>query len=62
MEAAKHPVVFVRSLSQYRWSERTVIGLIMQTRDNSLHVNGTSGIFGAPGRAYYGDISFRAAQ
>jgi cholesterol oxidase len=36
-------------LSQYRWSERTVIGLIMQTRDNSLHVRGTSGLFGGRG-------------
>jgi cholesterol oxidase len=49
VEVARHPVTFVRSLSQYRWSERTVIGLIMQTRDNSLHVNGTSGLFGARG-------------
>ena len=32
------PVVFARSLSVRRWSERTVIGLVMQTRDNSLHV------------------------
>ncbi|GAA2170067.1 GMC family oxidoreductase [Pedococcus bigeumensis] len=49
VEAARHPVVFLRSLSQYRWSERTVIGLIMQSRDNSLHVNGTSGLFGGRG-------------
>ena len=28
VDAARHPVVFVRSLSQYRWSERTVIGLV----------------------------------
>ena len=46
VEAVKHPVVFARSLSQYRWSERTVIGLVMQTRDNSLHVNGKAGLFG----------------
>lgn len=46
VEAAKHPVVFLRSLSQYRWSERTVIGLIMQTRDNSLQVSGRAGRFG----------------
>jgi cholesterol oxidase len=45
-EALRHPVVFVRSLSQYRWSERTVIGLVMQTRDNSLQVSGARGVFG----------------
>jgi cholesterol oxidase len=49
VEVARHPVVFLRSLSQYRWSERTIIGLIMQSRDNSLHVNGTSGLFGGRG-------------
>lgn len=43
VEVTRHPVVFVRSLSQYRWSERTVIGLIMQSRDNSLDVTGTRG-------------------
>ncbi|XVX19432.1 GMC oxidoreductase [Actinomycetota bacterium] len=46
VEAAKHPGVFLRSLSQYRWSERTVIGLVMQTRDNSLKVSGRRGLFG----------------
>ncbi|WP_406832089.1 GMC family oxidoreductase [Pedococcus sp. KACC 23699] len=49
VEAAKHPVVFARSLSQYRWSERTVIGLIMQSRDNSLQVIGTRGRLGGRG-------------
>ncbi|UWE14012.1 GMC family oxidoreductase [Actinacidiphila bryophytorum] len=32
----RHPVVALRSLSNYRWSERTIIGLVMQTSDNSL--------------------------
>ncbi|GAA3869002.1 GMC oxidoreductase [Streptomyces sedi] len=32
----RHPVVFVLSLSNRRWSERTIIGLVMQTHDNSL--------------------------
>lgn len=32
----KHPVVALRSLSNYHWSERTIIGLVMQTSDNSL--------------------------
>lgn len=34
--AAEHPVAFLRSLSNRRWSERTIIALVMQTRDNSL--------------------------
>ncbi|MFH8471342.1 GMC oxidoreductase [Streptomyces sp. NPDC018000] len=33
---AKHPVLAVRSLSNRRWSERTIIGLVMQSLDNSL--------------------------
>ena len=49
VEVLKLPYAFVRSLSQYRWSERTIIGLIMQTRDNSLQVSGTSGVFGGRG-------------
>ncbi|CAG6391566.1 GMC family oxidoreductase [Streptomyces cocklensis] len=32
----RHPVVAFRSLSNYHWSERTIIGLVMQTSDNSL--------------------------
>ncbi|MFD5626113.1 MULTISPECIES: GMC family oxidoreductase N-terminal domain-containing protein [unclassified Streptomyces] len=34
--AAKHPVLVLRSLSNRRWSERTIIGLVMQSVDNSL--------------------------
>ncbi|MET9149791.1 GMC family oxidoreductase [Streptomyces griseoflavus] len=34
--AARHPVMLVRSLSNRRWSERTIIGLVMQSLDNSL--------------------------
>ncbi|MGW0909779.1 GMC oxidoreductase [Streptomyces sp. NPDC002853] len=34
--AVKHPWLMVRSLSNRRWSERTIIGLVMQTLDNSL--------------------------
>ncbi|MEV4192558.1 GMC family oxidoreductase [Streptomyces toxytricini] len=33
---AKHPVQLLRSLSNRRWSERTIIGLVMQSVDNSL--------------------------
>ncbi|MFC4032909.1 GMC oxidoreductase [Streptomyces polygonati] len=32
----RHPLLTVRSLSNHRWSERTIIGLVMQTSDNSL--------------------------
>jgi cholesterol oxidase len=34
--AARHPVQVLRSLSNRRWSERTIIGLVMQSLDNSL--------------------------
>ncbi|MGW1230175.1 GMC oxidoreductase [Streptomyces sp. NPDC001515] len=33
---AKHPTLAVRSLSNRKWSERTIIGLVMQSLDNSL--------------------------
>jgi cholesterol oxidase len=49
VEVGKHPWIFVRSLSNRRWSERTVIGLIMQSRDNSLQVSGRRGLFGGRG-------------
>ncbi|MFE0734061.1 GMC oxidoreductase [Streptomyces sp. NPDC058855] len=32
----KHPTQAARSLSNRRWSERTIIGLVMQSLDNSL--------------------------
>ncbi|GAB2797759.1 GMC oxidoreductase [Streptomyces daliensis] len=32
----RHPVLFARSLSARQWSERIIIGLVMQTHDNSL--------------------------
>lgn len=34
--AVRHPWLVVRSLSNRRWSERTIIGLVMQSLDNSL--------------------------
>ncbi|MEW2547480.1 GMC family oxidoreductase [Streptomyces sp. NPDC047002] len=34
--AARHPAQLLRSLSNRRWSERTIIGLVMQSLDNSL--------------------------
>ncbi|MDQ6714818.1 MAG: cholesterol oxidase, partial [Actinomycetota bacterium] len=45
-EIVRHPVVFARSLSKRRWSERTVIALVMQSRDNSLTVSGRRGVLG----------------
>ena len=41
-----HPLQFLRSLSVYRWSERTVIFLVMQSLDNSLRLRFRSGRFG----------------
>jgi len=38
-EAARHPVTFLRALSVRSWSERTIIALVMQSRDNSLTVS-----------------------
>jgi cholesterol oxidase len=42
----RHPVQFLRSLSVYRWSERTVILLVMQSLDNSLRLRFRPGRFG----------------
>ncbi|MFE1292591.1 GMC family oxidoreductase N-terminal domain-containing protein [Streptomyces sp. NPDC058751] len=36
VNAARHPLLMLRSLSNRRWSERTIIGLVMQSLDNSL--------------------------
>ncbi|WP_175410767.1 GMC oxidoreductase [Streptomyces sp. TRM64462] len=33
---ARHPMLALRSLSNHHWSERTIIGLVMQSLDNSL--------------------------
>ncbi|ROO87585.1 cholesterol oxidase [Actinocorallia herbida] len=53
---ARHPLTAVRSLSNRRWSERTILGLVMQTHDNSLttYVKG-SGIGGGLLRARQGE-------
>ena len=42
----RHPYVFARSLSVRRWSERTIIVLVMQSLDNSLTVFRKRGLFG----------------
>ncbi|GAB1642300.1 FAD-dependent oxidoreductase [Krasilnikovia sp. MM14-A1259] len=40
-QALRHPGLLLRSLSVRRWSERTIIALVMQTVDNSLTVRRT---------------------
>lgn len=42
----RHPVEFAQSTTVRRWSERTVIALVMQTLDNSLTVSLRRGLFG----------------
>jgi len=42
----RHPIAFLRSLSVYRWSERAVILLVMQSLDNSLRLQFRKGLFG----------------
>lgn len=41
-----HPIAFLRSLSVYRWSERTIILLVMQSLNNSLKVRAKKGPLG----------------
>jgi cholesterol oxidase len=40
-QALRHPWLLLRSLSNRRWSDRTIIALVMQTLDNSLTVRRT---------------------
>jgi cholesterol oxidase len=40
-QALRHPGLLLRSLSTRRWSERTIIALVMQSMDNSLTVRRT---------------------
>ena len=35
-EVARHPMRFLKSMSVHRWSERSIILLVMQSRDNSI--------------------------
>ncbi|MFI6445497.1 GMC oxidoreductase [Kitasatospora sp. NPDC050543] len=39
LTAARHPVVLAQSMNKHRWSERTIIGLVMQSLDNSITVS-----------------------
>lgn len=45
-QLVRHPLRFLRSLSVWRWSERTVVLLVMQTHDNSLRLLRKRGLFG----------------
>jgi cholesterol oxidase len=45
-EAVRHPVRLGRLLSVHRWSERTVILLVMQSLDNSITTFTKRGLFG----------------
>lgn len=45
----RHPVTFVRATSVRRWSERSIIGLVMQSRDNSITVSGRRRLTGGVG-------------
>jgi cholesterol oxidase len=44
-QALKHPITFLRSLSVWHWSERGIILLVMQSRDNSLRMLRKKGWF-----------------
>lgn len=35
-KVVRHPITFLRSMSVHRWSERSIILLVMQSRDNSI--------------------------
>ena len=45
-KAVRHPLVLARSLSTRRWSERTVIALVMQSSDNSITIGRRRGLLG----------------
>lgn len=49
--AAAHPWDLVRLFNLRHWSERTIIALVMQTRDNSITVRSRRGVFGRGLRA-----------
>ncbi|MCL1588369.1 MAG: GMC family oxidoreductase, partial [Actinomycetia bacterium] len=44
-QAVAHPITFLRSLSVWHWSERGIILLVMQSRDNSLRMLRKKGWF-----------------
>ncbi|WP_067820898.1 GMC family oxidoreductase [Nocardia inohanensis] len=42
----RHPLTLIQFLSPYRWSERTIISLVMQHLDNSITTYTKRGLFG----------------
>ena len=48
-QALRHPVTFLRATSVRRWSQRSIIGLVMQSRDNSITVSGKRRLTGGVG-------------
>jgi len=48
-QAARHPGAFLRSLSVRHWSQRTIIGLVMQDHDNSITVSARRRLTGGVG-------------
>jgi cholesterol oxidase len=53
-EVVRHPLRFLGSLSVRRWSERTVILLVMQSRDNSINLRWKRGRHGVRLRSEQG--------
>jgi cholesterol oxidase len=45
-QVVRHPGTFLHNLSMRRWSEQTIIALVMQTRDNSITCYTKPGRFG----------------
>jgi cholesterol oxidase len=45
-EVARHPAMMLKNLSMRRWSEQTIIALVMQTRDNSITCSTKRGLLG----------------
>jgi cholesterol oxidase len=45
-QVVRHPATFLHNLSMRRWSEQTIIALVMQTRDNSITCYTKPGPFG----------------
>jgi cholesterol oxidase len=48
-QSIRHPVTFLRALSVRRWSERAIIGLVMQSHDNSITVSARRRLTGGVG-------------
>lgn len=46
IHALRHPIRWLRSLSVWRWAERSVILLVMQSYDTSIQVFRRRGVFG----------------